>query len=142
MSASPEAATFAYYKEVLKPHWNPMVSTPPKKVQPPFRVDAGKPVAWQRNRCDSGVQANRSTEYDWMTFLWGIHQRETAGSIDYATWMGIARDGWCGGGTCSGRGTLTWEAVRANAFAKFGNNPFDARMIRMDRVGFDSAVTN
>lgn len=137
-----KAATFAYYKEVLKPHWNPMVSTPPKKVQPPFRVDAGKPVAWQRNRCDSGVQANRSTEYDWMTFLWGIHQRETAGSIDYATWMGIARDGWCGGGTCSGRGTLTWEAVRANALSKFGNNFNDPRMLRMNQVGFDSAVTN
>ena len=75
-----------------------------------------------------------------MTFLWGIHQRETAGSIDYATWMSIVRDGWCNGTNCTGGGTLSWGPVRANAFAKFGSDPFDARIQRMDKLGFDSAV--
>lgn len=133
------AASFVYYKEVLRPHWNPQVGGN-KRTLPPVKVKAGEPVGWQRQNCASGVQVNRSTEYDWMTFLWGIHQRETPGSIDYPTWVGIVKDGWCGGTNCTSQGTLTWSAVRANARAKFGSNT-DPRMQRMDMVGFSSAVT-
>lgn len=45
----------AYCDEVLKPHPSSMVSTPPKHTQSPFRVDAGKPVAWKRNPFDSRI---------------------------------------------------------------------------------------
>ena len=130
---------FVYYKEVLRPHWNPMARGN-VKVFPPVRVKAGEPVAWLKNRCTKGVEADRSTEYDWMTFLWGIHQRETAGSIDYATWMSIVRDGWCNGTNCTGGGTLSWRPVRDNAFARFGYNQMNPRMQRMDDLGRDSAV--
>ena len=131
-------ATFVYYKEFLRPHPNPLVYGS-KKVMPPLKVAAGTPVAWQKNRCTKGVESDRSTEYDWMTFLWGIHQRDTSGSIDYNTWMGLVRDGWCGGQRCTATGAIGWSSINANALAKFGSR-FDPRMQRMDKVGFDSAV--
>ncbi len=129
---------FVYYKEFLQPNASPFLL--PRTVLPPVKIQAGTPVAWLRNRCDRGVQADRSTEYDWMTFLWGIHQRETTGSIDYGTWMGIVRDGWCGGRSCTGFGTLSWGPVRSNAFAKFGSTLADPRIRRMDDLGRDSSV--
>lgn len=130
---------FVYYKEFLKP--SAFAFSPPRTVLPPVKIQAGSPVAWLRNRCDSGVQADRSTEYDWMTFLWGIHERQTPAAIDYATWMGIVKDGFCGGGSCPNlQAPLSWAPLRANALVKFGGNPFDQRLARMDRLGFDSAV--
>ncbi len=76
-----------------------------------------------------------------MTFLWGIHERQTPAAIDYATWMGIVKDGFCGGGRCPNvQAPLSWAPLRANALVKFGGNPNDPRLRRMDKVGFDSAV--
>lgn len=135
-----KAAPFVYYKEFLRPHSNPMAV--PRKVMPPLKVAAGTPVAWQRNRCGNGVQENRSTEYDWLTFLWGVHERDTPGSIDYPTWMGLVRDGWCGGTNCTGSGVIKWADIRENARVKFAATPFDGRLQRIDLMAFESAVGN
>lgn len=131
-------APFVYYKEFLRPSSAPFGI--PRRILPPVPVAAGTPVAWLRNRCVNGVQADRSTEYDWMTFLWGIYERETASAIDYPTWMGIVKDGFCGGGNCPNRAPLSWGPLRANAFVKFGSNPLEPRLQRMDKLGFDSSV--
>jgi hypothetical protein len=85
------------------------------------------------------VQIDRATEYDWSTFLWGIHQRETTGSIDYPTWMAIVKKGWCNDQACTGSGTLSWAPVREAARQRFGSN-LDLRMRRMDDLGRDSSV--
>lgn len=132
-------APFVYYKEFLRPSSVPFGI--PRRVLPPLKVEAGTPVAWLRNRCNSGVQADRSTEYDWMTFLWGIYERETPAAIDYPTWMGIVKDGFCGGGNCPNlQAPLSWAPLRANALSKFGGNPTDARFLRMTKLGRDSSV--
>jgi hypothetical protein len=137
-SDTQRAAVFTYYKELLVPS-RPGSAKLFTSVRPPLRIRAGTPVAWLRNKCDHGVQINRATEYDWSTFLWGIHQRETTGSIDYPTWMAIVRKGWCNDQACTGSGTLSWAPVRQAARQRFGSDT-DVRMVRMDRAGFDSSV--
>jgi hypothetical protein len=137
-SDTQKSAVFTYYKELLVPS-RPGSATLFTSVRPPLRIRAGTPVAWLRNKCANGVQIDRATEYDWSTFLWGIHQRETTGSIDYPTWMAVVRKGWCNDQACTGSGTLSWAPVRQAALQRFGS-PSDVRMQRMDDLGRDSAV--
>lgn len=139
-------AAFVYYKEMLRPSTNPTIFGN-VVIKPPFRIRAGVPMAWQRTRCASGEVANYSTEYDWLTYLWGIHQRETTGSVPFDTWMQIVRSGWCRGATCNssgedGAGHISWGTVRQQALASFGYNLYDPRLQRVDQLGRDSSVAH
>jgi hypothetical protein len=119
MNDQTAAARFTYYKTTRNVTYTANGSGGYNmnvvNVAPPVPISAGTPftspttTGWVRNFCSA---TNRSSEYDWLTFLWGINgapgSRSTMKDI-----LAIFN---------ASTSNFTWPTVHAAASARFGPN--------------------
>lgn len=109
-------ARFTYYKDVRR--FAP-TTLQPYAVAPPVPINAGTPaydpeigqtMGWVRSFCPA---VDRSSEYDWLTFLWAINGKPVAGSLSMNEVFAIL-------GSVAGGADFTWPNIREKARAILG----------------------
>lgn len=121
MNEKAATARFTYYKDVRRfaayyANGSPLVGAYP--VAPPVPVNAGQPAydpswygqtnGWVRKFCPA---ANRSSEYDWLTFLWAINGKVSSANLSMPEVFAVL------GGVSGG---FTWPKIRVRAESYFG----------------------
>ena len=118
-------ARFTHYKNVLVQvdPW-PAFQT---SFAPPFPVNAGTPYqyfanGWVANWCNT---PSRTSEYDWMTFLWAVNGATSTGRINYFDLLNIF-----GSSLTTNQAGLTYQNVQDAANARFGVGSVKAVLMR------------
>lgn len=116
---------FTYYKNYRKlTVWYPLLGPSFANIAPPAPVDCGKPFVggYGSNKTQGWVgsfcpQSNKSSEYDWLTFLWAVNG-SAASSARSSMWDLYTILGGAGSGS-----SFTWASVRAQAENHFASKP-------------------
>lgn len=110
-------ARFTYYKDVRR--FAP-TTLAPFAVAPPVPINAGTPAydpvigqttGWVRIFC---YEANHSSEYDWLTFLWAINGKPSTASLSMTEVFAIL------GSVAGGIQSYTWPNLREKAIGILG----------------------
>jgi hypothetical protein len=138
------APRFTYYKDLLTVYDYGDGRYVPISTAPPVPVNAGNPYTffhsdtgmtlngWVQNWCSG---AGRSSEYDWLTFLWSLNGINGSGRLGFPDLFAIF-----GNPSVDAENPLTWYTVLGAAFNAFGGVATNPKYVRFNTNGLINGV--
>ena len=128
MNNQAASARFTYYKNfrqvVSATEENNILPPAPINAGAPFQIPGNPTTGWVRNFCSG---ANRSSEYDWLTFLWAVNG--SASSSQRSSMEDVLAI------VAASKSAFIWPNILEAGRARFGSNPSDPKFVRFQTSG-------